>query len=168
MNSSNVVLIGMPGAGKSTVGVLLAKRLGLDFIDSDLVIQSRAGKRLQEIIAVEGMASFRGLEEGVLVELGGRRRTVIATGGSAVYSGPAMAALERGGRIVFIDVPLAELAVRIGDMDRRGLVIDPGETLADLYARRLPLYRRYAQYSLDADGLSAEAAAAGIAALLAG
>jgi len=166
MNRSNVVLIGMPGSGKSTVGVILAKRLGLDFVDSDLLIQARAGRRLQQIIAAEGMDALRRREEEVLLDLDRLEPAVIATGGSAVYSEPAMSALRRHSRIAFLDTPLEELERRIEDMDERGLVLDPGESFAQLYARRQPLYRRYAEITVETAGLTAERVAAELAARL--
>jgi shikimate kinase len=143
LGKSNLVLIGMPGAGKSTVGVILAKRLGFDFIDTDVLIQAKRRRRLQDIIDREGLAAFRRIEEETLLALR-TKRTVVATGGSAVYSEAGMRALGENGLVVFIDVPLRELEKRIRDMDTRGMVIDPGETLADLHRRRLPLYRRWA------------------------
>lgn len=151
----------MPGAGKSTVGVVLAKRLGLAFIDVDLLLQSRHGRRLQEIINGDGLATFRKFEEEALLSLD-VQGTVVATGGSAVYSAAGMSALTAGGRVVFLDVALAQLQQRIQDMDQRGLVIDPGESFADLYARRLPLYRRWAEVTVAADGDSIEAIASRI------
>lgn len=166
MSGSNVVLIGMPGAGKSTVGVVLAKRLGLAFIDVDLLLQSRHNRRLQEIINGDGLATFRKLEEEALLSLD-VERTVVATGGSAVYSAAGMAALAAGGRVVFLDVALAQLQRRIKDMDQRGLVIDPGESFADLYARRRPLYQHWAEVTVAADGGSIEAIAARIVEALA-
>lgn len=158
----NVILIGMPGAGKSTVGVVLAKRLGFDFIDTDLLIQRRTAKHLQEIIATEGLESFRRHEEQVLLSLR-PGESVISTGGSAVYSEKGMTALKNRGTVVFLDAPLADLQQRINDMDNRGLVIDPGETLADLYRRRRPLYLHYADQQIDTEGLNVEEAAARIA-----
>ena len=158
----------MPGAGKSTVGVVLAKRLGRDFVDSDLVLQTGAGKRLQEIIAAEGMDALRRREEAVLLDLARRRRTVIATGGSAIYSAAGMAALRESGRIVFLDAPLDELERRIDDMDQRGLVLDPGESFAALFAHRLPLYRRHAELTVSVTGRNVEAVATEIVAGLGG
>jgi shikimate kinase len=162
MTKTNVVLIGMAGAGKSTVGVVLAKRLGLDFLDTDVLIQARQGRRLQEIIDTEGLAAFRQIEETTLLSLS-CRRTVIATGGSAIYSEAGMAALKTYGTIVFLDTPLEELLLRIRDMDTRGMVIDPGETFPDLFARRLPLYRQWAELIVDGRGKSVEELAADIA-----
>ncbi len=155
MTRTNVILIGMPGAGKSTVGVVLAKRLGFDFLDTDVLIQARQGRRLQEIIDSDGLAAFRQIEEAALLSLA-CRRTVVATGGSAIYSNAGMAALKSCGTIVFLDLPLEELARRVRDMDTRGMVIDPGETFPDLFARRLPLYRRWAELTIDSRGKSVE------------
>ena len=151
----NLILIGMPGAGKSTVGVVLAKRLGLGFVDTDLLIQMRTGKLLQETIDNEGLAAFRSLEEQALVEFN-VCNAVVATGGSAIYSETAMQHLATIGRIIFLDVPLEELEVRLHDMESRGLVIDPGSSLADLYAERLPLYQRWAELTVDEGGKNLE------------
>lgn len=160
---SNLVLIGMPGAGKSTVGVILAKRLGLDFLDVDVALQAKAGRHLQRIINEDGLSAFRRLEEETLLTLD-PQRTVIATGGSAVYSVAGMSALAARGRIVYLAATLSELEKRIVDMDRRGLVIDPGESFADLYARRVPLYQQWAELTVAASGRSVEVVAAEIAA----
>jgi shikimate kinase len=157
----NIVLVGMPGAGKSTIGVLLAKRLGYGFVDSDLLLQSARRQRLQEIIEQQGLAVFKQMEAEILCSLN-CHRTVIATGGSAVYSSAAMHHLQATGRIVFIDVPLTELALRVNDMDSRGLVIDPGEDFSALYAHRQPLYQRYAELTIASGQMSAEAVAAAI------
>jgi len=156
MQRTNLVLIGMPGAGKSTLGVVLAKRLGLGFVDTDLLIQMRCGRLLQEVIDGEGLAAFRALEEQTLREFD-VCNAVIATGGSAVYSEAAMRHLAGIGRIIHLDVPLADLELRLQDMRTRGLVIDPGATLADLYAERLPLYRRWADLTIETRGLGFEA-----------
>ncbi|MDT8441144.1 MAG: shikimate kinase [Desulfuromonadales bacterium] len=157
----NIVLIGMPGAGKSTVGVLLAKRLGYHFIDTDLLIQAGAQARLQQIIAARGMAAFKMIEAEVLCRLSASR-AVVATGGSAVYSKEAMHHLADLGRMVFIDVPLADLQNRIEDMDSRGLVLDADEDFPGLFARRRPLYRSWADITIDAAGLTPGAVAATI------
>jgi shikimate kinase len=155
MKKSNLVLIGMPGAGKSTVGVVLAKRLGLGFIDTDLLIQMRSSRLLQEVIDNDGLAAFRDLEERTLCEFD-ICNAVIATGGSAVYSEASMRHLAGIGTIVFLDVPLVELELRLKNMATRGVVIDPGSTLADLYAERLPRYRQWAQLTIDASAKNLE------------
>jgi shikimate kinase len=167
MSISNIILIGMPGAGKSTVGMILAGRLGLNFLDTDVVIQTRQGRSLQDIIDSEGLAAFRRTEERTLLELDGGGR-VIATGGSAIYSEEGMAGLKRNGTVVFLNLPLHELRRRIKDMDTRGMVIDPGESFAELYRKRLPLYRRHADMTIDCRGKSAEEIAGEIAAILDG
>jgi shikimate kinase len=157
----NIILIGMPGAGKSTVGVLLAKRLGYQFVDTDLLLQTRHQCRLQEIIAREGLAAFKKIEEDVLCSLA-TTHSVIATGGSAIYSEQAMSHLLRLGQLVFIDIPLEELLTRVHDMDSRGLVIGPDETYQHLYIERQPLYRKYAEVTIAGAGMTVEAVAAAI------
>lgn len=149
MPRNNIVLIGMPGAGKSTVGVVLAKRLGFGFVDTDVLIQAKEHRRLQDIIDHEGLAAFCRTEERTLLELK-VERTVIATGGSVIYSEAGMRALKENGLVVFIDVPLTELEKRLRDMDSRGMVIDPGESFSDLFRRRRPLYRRWADRMIEA------------------
>ncbi len=137
----------MPGSGKSTVGVLLAKALGYLFDDVDLLISRRAGKPLQKILDEDGLEYFLRLEE----ELGSTLaadRTVIATGGSMVLSEKAMAHLKSMGEVVFIDVPFAEIERRVTNIKTRGIVFHPNETLADVYRERLPLYERYADRTL--------------------
>jgi len=155
MGQSNLILVGMPGAGKSTVGVVLAKRLGHGFVDTDLMIQMRSGRLLQDIIDEEGIEAFRDIEEQTLCEFD-VCNAVVATGGSAVYSEAAMRHLASIGMILFLDVPLAELELRLENMSTRGVVIDPGATLADLYAERLPLYRHWAEITVDAAGKNLE------------
>ena len=157
----NIILIGMPGAGKSTVGVLLAKRLGYHFVDTDLLIQAASGKRLQEIIRDRGMAAFKQLEEEQLCTLA-TSHTVIATGGSAIYSQKAMDHLRQFGETIFLDVPLAELKQRVEDMDTRGVVLDPGEDFDQLFQHRRPLYQSFADLTIDGSGMNAEAIAAAI------
>jgi shikimate kinase len=157
----NIILIGMPGAGKSTVGVLLAKRLGYNFVDTDLLLQSRQKCRLQQIIAREGLENFKTIEEQILMELT-TTHSVVATGGSAVYSEPAMDRLRNLGQLVFIDIPLEELLGRVNDMDNRGLVIGPNETYENLYKERLPLYQKYAEVTIAGNGMTVEAVAAEI------
>ena len=133
----------MPGVGKSTAGVLLAKADSRDFLDTDVVIQAREGRRLQDILDRDGIAAFCQLEERHILALA-PHNAVIATGGSAVYSDRAMQHLRGLGLVVFLDAPLAVLEARLTDLDRRGVVKPAGLSLADLYAERLPLYRRYA------------------------
>ena len=155
----NIILIGMPGAGKSTVGVLLAKRLGYHFVDSDLLLQAAERRRLQEIIVADGLSAFMEIEEKILCALTGTR-TVFATGGSAVYSETAMRHLRSLGTIVYLDLPLDALEQRVMDMDARGVVLDPGETFGDLYRRRTPLYRQYADLTINGRGCTADEIAA--------
>jgi shikimate kinase len=147
---TNIVLIGMPGAGKSTLGVLLARALGRAFVDSDLIIQAREGHRLQEIIDSQGMGAFLRIEERTLLHLS-LTHTVLATGGSAVYSEPAMRYLGNGGLIVHLHLGLCALRRRLGDYGKRGVAMAPGQSLEDLFAERLPLYRRWADLTVNAD-----------------
>lgn len=144
---TNVVLIGMPGAGKSTVGVLLARRLGKGFIDTDLLIQARAGQTLQDIVDREGHTALRELEAEVLTALHCHDQ-VIATGGSAVYSAKAMAALGSNGIIVHLHVPMAVILKRVTDFDTRGIARAANQTLEDLYEEREQLYQHYADISV--------------------
>jgi shikimate kinase len=143
----NVVLMGMPGSGKSTLGVLLAKRLGMSFVDTDVLIQAREGRSLQAILEQDGYRVLRSIEEQVLLGLA-LKGHVIATGGSAAYSGSSMAHLARTGTIVFLDVPLGVLASRVSDLGSRGIAAPRGTTLDSLYEERLPLYRRWAHVTL--------------------
>lgn len=152
----NIVLIGMPGAGKSTVGVLLAKRTARDFIDTDVLIQSRHGLTLQAIVDRQGYRELLRIEETELCALQVDNH-VLATGGSAVYSEIAMAHLKKGGIVVYIDVPLAVIERRVTDQGSRGLARRADQTLADLYREREPLYRRYADRIVDCGDLSPEA-----------
>ncbi|MHC5083735.1 MAG: shikimate kinase, partial [Planctomycetota bacterium] len=139
MAQSNIVLIGMPGVGKSTVGVLLAKRLGLRFVDTDLMIQAGEGKSLQRLIEIQGMRRFCEIETQYVQQVT-VTDTVIATGGSVVYYEYAMQHLNDIGKIVYLKLPLAELDKRLGDLNARGVVLEPTETLASLYEKRIPLY----------------------------
>ena len=149
----NVILIGMPGAGKSTVGVVLAKKLGYAFLDADLVIQSRQGKLLHEIISERGVEGFWQVEEAVNESIR-TDRTVIATGGSAVYGERAMAHYQEIGTIVYLSLPLNEIRQRLGDLDERGVTLRKGQDLAGLYEERVPLYEKYAHITVDCENLS--------------
>jgi shikimate kinase len=160
-----VSLIGMPGAGKSTVGVMLAKLLGLGFTDSDLVIQVRHGKSLQAILNESGYLHLRQLEEEVLLDID-LAQQLISTGGSAVYSSRGMLRLKSAGPVVFLDVPLAELRQRVDNAHQRGIAHPPGQDFADVFAERQPLYLQYADLVVDAAAQSAEATARLIAGLL--
>ena len=143
----NVTLIGMPGSGKSTVGVLLAKLLGYRFLDVDLLIQEREGALLQEILDARGTAAFLDVEEAVVRGLD-CRRTVIAPGGSAVCREGAALRLRELGPVVYLRVPLEGLTRRIQNLSTRGIAMEPGQTLADVMAFREPLYCKYADLTV--------------------
>ena len=148
---SNIVLIGMPGAGKSTVGVLLAKRLAMGFVDTDVTLQRTAGATLQQLIAREGPRQFLEREASHIAALNAEN-TVIATGGSVVYSERAMAHLEATGRVVYLEVPLPILQTRLENLDARGVVtLRPGQTLAEIADERLPLYETHAEFTVPCD-----------------
>ncbi|WP_048497053.1 shikimate kinase [Marinobacter subterrani] len=145
----------MPGSGKSTVGVLLAKRLGLGFIDTDLLIQEQAGRTLQDIVDQDGYGALRHLEEQVLLKLDVRHK-VISTGGSAVYSAPAMEYLRSSGTLVFLDIPLELVIERIGDHSMRGISRRPDQSLAELFAERFQLYSFWADLTVPGAGRNQE------------
>lgn len=149
----NVILIGMPGAGKSTVGVVLAKVLGYDFVDSDLLIQNKYGMRLSDMITAYGLEEFKRIEEDVNAGIS-VSRTVVATGGSVVYGDNAMKHLRDIGVVVYIKLPYDELEVRLGSLKERGVVLDDGQTLMDLYEHRCILYEKYAHITINGSGLS--------------
>ena len=161
MKKSNIVLIGMPAAGKSTLGVLLAKRLGMRFVDTDLVIQAAEGKTLHELIDLRGMDNFCKLECQHVQELNATN-TVIATGGSVAYYDCAMEHLKNNGTIVYLHLPLEEIQKRLSDPNQRGVVIEPNETLATLYDKRKPLYEKYAEITIELAGLDHEQCVAAI------
>ena len=162
---SNIVLVGMPGCGKSTVGVLLAKRLGLHFVDTDLFIQAGEGKSLQRLIEINGMRQFCEIESGY-IERVDVTNAVIATGGSAVYYDSAMRHLQTLGGIVYMQLPLGELQQRLGDLNARGVVLEPTETLESLYQKRIPLYETWADFTVDLSGLNHEQSTEAILAVL--
>ena len=146
----HIILIGMPACGKSTVGVLAAKTLGYRFIDSDLIIQERDGRRLHRIIREEGQAGFLKIEEAVNLTLGNEPHpTVIATGGSAVYSPAAMAHFKEIGTVVYLRLSFETVEKRLGNFTHRGVVMPAGYTLRDLYDERCALYEQYADITVD-------------------
>lgn len=149
-NEKNIVLIGMPGSGKSTVGVILAKTLGMGFVDGDLLICRREDCTLQEILDERGLAAFLQVEEDTMLEAN-YKGTVIATGGSVPLSEKAMAHLRENGVFVYIDVPLRELKRRIRNISTRGIAFAPGQTLSDIYEQRTPIYRRWADITVHLD-----------------
>jgi len=157
MNSKadSIVLIGMPGAGKSTVGILLAKELGMGFVDTDVAIQVREGRTLQDILNTSDYMNLRAIEEQVLLseKIAGK---VVATGGSAVYSQAGMARLKDSATVVFLDVPLRELEKRISNFDSRGIARKPNQSLESLFEERCKLYRQYADICVDCDQQSLE------------
>ena len=153
----NIVLTGMPGAGKSTVGVVLAKMLGYNFIDSDLLIQKQEGDILQHLIEKHGIDGFLKIENQVNRDIH-TENTVISTGGSVCYCDEAMRKLGETGIIVYLKVSYESLKKRLGSLSKRGVVIHKGSTLLDLYNERTPLYEKYAHVVIDVDGLTIQEA----------
>ncbi|HBG25920.1 MAG: shikimate kinase [Planctomycetes bacterium GWF2_41_51] len=151
----NIVLIGMPAVGKSTIGVLLAKRLGRYFLDTDVYIQAVVGRTLQNIIDSDGLEEFCKIESEHICCID-KTDCVIATGGSAVYSNEAMNHLKSNGIIVYLDLPLEMIKKRLTDLNIRGVVMSKGQTLDDLYKKRTPLYEKWAEVTIDCLNLSHE------------
>lgn len=149
----NIILIGMPGAGKSTVGVVLAKKLGFSFLDSDLLIQEREEMLLYEIIEQKGLDGFNQIEDEVNASIEAVH-AVIATGGSAVYGEKAMLHFKDIGTIIYLKLDYEELKERLGDLEKRGVSIRPGMTLKELCQERAPLYEKYADFTVDCSGKS--------------
>lgn len=145
---NNIILIGMPGAGKSTVGVVLAKKLGYNFLDSDLLIQEREGMLLHEIIDQKGLETFNQIENEVNATIE-TSCSVIATGGSVIYGTEAMMHFKSIGSIIYLKLGYEELETRVGDLEERGVAMRPGQSLEDLYEERTPLYEKYADYTID-------------------
>lgn len=154
--NTNIVLIGMPGAGKSTLGVLLAKTLSRSFLDTDIHIQAREGCTLQSILEERGIARFLEIEESHVLSLR-LKGHVVATGGSVVYSPKAMAHLKERGITILLQLSLPRIVERIRDMDSRGIAMVPGQDLASLYRERKPLYDRYADIRIVCDHKGHEA-----------
>jgi len=144
----NIIIIGMPGAGKSTMGVVLAKTLGRNFIDTDIVIQERAGRLLQEIIDDEGPEAFLEIEEKILLSLH-CRNAVIATGGSVVFSENAMEHVKVSGVVIYLKISCEEMVRRLSNITTRGIVLVAGQSLPEMYAQRIPLYEKYADITID-------------------
>ena len=153
---NNIVLIGMPGCGKSSAGVLLAKTLEKDFVDTDLLIQKCEGMSLQEIIDTRGNAYFRDVEDAILMSFDGDNY-VVATGGSAVYCHEAMEKFRQDGdTIVYIKVTAPEIIKRLSNIKTRGVTLAPGQTIEDLYNERVPLYEKEADIIVETEGLDLE------------
>ncbi|WP_033153506.1 shikimate kinase [Pseudobutyrivibrio ruminis] len=151
----NIVLIGMPGVGKSTLGVVLAKELGFEFVDADLLIQKREKRLLKEIIADEGVDGFLKIENDVNASISSTK-TVIATGGSVIYGAEAMEHLKEIGTIVYLKLDYETLDSRLGSLKGRGVVLKDGQNLKSLYDERIPLYEKYADVTVDEGGLGLE------------
>lgn len=151
----NIILIGMPGAGKSTVGVLLAKSMLLDFCDTDLVIQKFTGESLCDTINKVGIDQFIQLEEKIITECE-FKNSIVATGGSAVYGAKAMESLKKNGAVVYLRVSPTELNKRVNNIHTRGIAMKEGTTLAALYEERAPLYEKYADFTIDCDNFTPE------------
>lgn len=152
----NIVLIGMPAVGKSTIGVLLAKTLGFAFIDTDLVIQQNTGRLLQDIIDKDGLDAFCIDEERAICSVSAESNAVIATGGSAVYSRSAMLFLKKHGLVYYLSLPVEELTKRLKNITTRGIAKRPEDTLEDVFNRRAELYREYADVTIGCFGKSPE------------
>lgn len=162
--ANNIILIGMPGAGKSTLGIVLAKILNKSFIDADLLIQNQCDKTLQKIIDAMGPEGFIEIENEVLSEIQAEN-TVIATGGSAVYSDAAMKHLASIGTVVYLEISYESLITRLNDLQERGVVLKGGisMSLRELYDEREPLYQQYADIVVNVDDLNITAAARKVA-----
>lgn len=152
----NIILIGMPGCGKSTLGVLLAKSLGYEFIDTDLIIQKNTGRLLHKIVEEDGKEAFLDIERDAILTLRQSENTVIATGGSAVLREEAMKHLCENGIVVYLSLPYMALSKRIRNIKTRGIAFDKGESLRDIYNQRIPYYERYADITQRCDLASVE------------
>ena len=158
---NNVTLIGMPGSGKSTIGVILAKALGYQFLDTDLVIQKQEKRKLSQIIAQEGPERFEEIENKVNASVD-VTETVIAPGGSVIYCEEAMKHLRSIGKVVYLKISLESLSKRLGNLRGRGVLLKEGQTLKDLYEERVPLYEKYADIVVDEEGKDLEESLAAV------
>ena len=161
MKMNNITLIGMPGAGKSTLGVVLAKILGYEFLDSDLLIQKEEKRRLYQIIDEEGEEGFKTIENRVNASID-TENTVIATVGSVVYCSEAMEHLKSIGKVVYLSLSLESLEKRLGNLKKRGVLLKEGQTLKSLYEERVPLYEKYADIVVDEEGKDLEESLAAV------
>jgi len=152
---NNVILVGMPACGKSTIGVVLAKTMNKGFVDTDLLIQQREGKTLQNIINEHGNDYFHQIEESVLLDLD-VNNYVVATGGSAIYFDRAMEHLKEKGKVVYIKVSLETILERLNNIKTRGVTLGKGQTIEDLYHQRVPLYEKHADLVIEAEDLHIE------------
>ena len=152
----NLILIGMPGCGKSTVGVILAKTLGMGFVDTDLMIQQQNKSTLQRLIDTYGLDRFREFEEQALLNVREKSDTVIATGGSAVFCSEGMASLKENGICVYLQLPANELKHRLKNIKTRGIACRKGESLEEIFAEREPLYKKYAEVTIECSGFTTE------------
>jgi len=144
----NIVLIGVPSAGKSTVGVILAKTLRMNFIDTDIVIQENTGRLLQEIITMDGIDAFLKIEESTILSLN-CTNSIIATGGSVVFRDKSMDYLKTDGLVIYLNIVFEEMVQRLNNITTRGIVLTEGQSLLDMYNQRIPLYEKYADISID-------------------
>ena len=152
---SNVILIGMPGCGKSTVGVILAKTMGIGFVDTDLIIQQREKRLLQDIIDSDGIEAFLDCEAEAVKSLD-CENCVIATGGSVIFREDAIKHLKRNGKIFYLNVHLDEIKKRLDNISTRGVAASKEQTIDDIFCERSPLYEKYADYILNLEDSSAE------------
>ena len=144
----NIILIGLPGAGKSTIGVILAKTFGMNFVDTDILIQEQTGRLLQELIDSMGPDTFLSIEEETILTLDASN-AVIATGGSAVFSRRAMEHLKSDGIVLYLKIPFEGMVRRLNNITTRGIVLYGGQSLRDMYNQRIPLYEKYADITID-------------------
>ncbi len=165
MKKNNIILIGMPASGKSTVGVILAKILGYNFVDADIVIQEKESRKLSQIIEEEGVQGFIEIENRINSQIE-VEKTVISTGGSAVYGKEAMDHYKNIGKVVYLKVSMEVLTKRLNDVKQRGVVMREGQSLTSLYNERSVLYEKYADITIDEENLSMEEVVARLLAAL--